>query len=224
MLKRNFFFLLLAVAPLSQASTSIIINKNQPNENVKSAKVVFTGEVTAQKITELMSAIDDINVSFAAVKEIQLYINSYGGEMEAGYMGGEAIKGSRIPIRTINAAMTGSAATLIYCAAKNRETFPGATFLLHPAATPNIQNNYLQKNQITLLNKEVDKANDIFREVYKHCLKNSDIDMEKVLFSEDNRTYIRYPEALKYGIASGVAKHIAPADVSYYITSPEEKN
>lgn len=46
-----------------------------------------------------MAGIDDINASHPAVKEILLYINSIGGDMEAGYMGGQAVRGSRIPIK-----------------------------------------------------------------------------------------------------------------------------
>ena len=73
-------------------------------------KIVYIGEVNGTKVAELMAGIDDINASYPAVKEISLYINSFGGDMEAGYIGGQAVRGSRIPIKTINAAMTGSAA------------------------------------------------------------------------------------------------------------------
>ncbi|MFN2049367.1 ATP-dependent Clp protease proteolytic subunit [Pantoea agglomerans] len=132
---RYFTFLLLGVtSACCIAKTSVVINNTLKAQEIKSAKIVYIGEVNGTKVAELMAGIDDINVSYPAVKEISLYINSFGGDMEAGYMGGQAVRGSRIPIKTINAAMTGSAATLIYCSGAQRETLPSATFFNPPCS------------------------------------------------------------------------------------------
>ncbi|WP_245393312.1 ATP-dependent Clp protease proteolytic subunit [Pantoea agglomerans] len=141
---RYYTFLLLGVtSACCIAKTSVVVNNTLKAQEIESAKIVYIGKINGNKMAGLMAGIDDINASHPAVKEILLYINNFGGDMEAGYMGGQAVRGSRIPIKTINAAMTGSAANLIYCAGEKRETLPSATFLIPPAASQNIQSNYL---------------------------------------------------------------------------------
>ncbi|KAF6685125.1 MULTISPECIES: ATP-dependent Clp protease proteolytic subunit [Pantoea] len=219
---RYFTFLLLGVtSACCIAKTSVVINNTLKAQEIKSAKIVYIGEVNGTKVAELMAGIDDINASYPAVKEISLYINSFGGDMEAGYMGGQAVRGSRIPIKTINAAMTGSAATLIYCSGAQRETLPSATFLIHPAASQNIQSNYLKKNEVILLSRDIDNVSKLFRDTYASCFKDDGIEIDKALFSEDNRIYLRFPESVKQGIAQKRVEGIAPADVAYYIFTSE---
>lgn len=203
------------------AKTSVVMSNTLTAQDVKSAKIIYTGDINGNKMTEMMASIDEINTSYPAVKEISLYINSFGGDIEAAYMGGEAVKGSKIPIKTINAAMTGSAATLIYCAAARRETLPSATFLIHPAASQNIQNNYLKKNEVDLLSRDIENASSVIRDAYASCFKHYDQDIDKALLSEDNRIYLRFPESIKQGIAQKRVEGIAPADVAYYIFSSE---
>lgn len=90
----------------------------------------------------------------------------------------EAIRSSRTAVTTINLYMTGSAATLLYCAAGERLTFPAARFLLHPAAVrENNDKGYLQPNDISQLYERAKKFNDIFRYVYKQCSLWSEDDL-----------------------------------------------
>ncbi|WP_325177290.1 hypothetical protein [Pantoea sp. 1B4] len=91
---RYFTFLLLGVtSACCIAKTSVVMNNTLKAQEIKSAKIVYIGEVNGTKVAELMAGIDDINASYPAVKEISLYINSFGGDMEAGYMGGQAVRG-----------------------------------------------------------------------------------------------------------------------------------
>ncbi|WP_312242824.1 ATP-dependent Clp protease proteolytic subunit [Pantoea sp.] len=214
----------IAATPWAAANTNFVGKKVEENKEIKSAKIVYFGNISSNKISELMSSIDDINNNYPTVSEIKLYINSGGGEMEAGYAAAQAVKGSRIPVKTINASITGSSATLIYCAAEKRATLASATFYIHSASIGNSGMNYLQPNHINDLKKNVNNANEIFRDVYKDCLKKSSIDLDKVLFSEDNSLYLRYPESVKSGLANTLETSIAQTDIAYYIADNNDKD
>lgn len=71
------FSLFLALPSLTLASTSVIMNKNEASEKIKTAKNCFHREVNTQKVTELKSVIDEINISFDSVKEILLVVMIY---------------------------------------------------------------------------------------------------------------------------------------------------
>lgn len=58
---------------------------NSP-ENLHEAKIVYIGEVNSRLVSEIISAINDINNNYPAVKVIELYISSFGGSMESGYL------------------------------------------------------------------------------------------------------------------------------------------
>lgn len=70
----------------------------------------------------------------------------------------QSVKGSVIPIETINDGVAASAATLIYCGAKKRYTFPLASFILHPSAAPNIKSEWVRPNELALLKKMLKTA------------------------------------------------------------------
>lgn len=93
--------------------------------------------------------------------------------------------------------------------------------LIHPAASQNIQSNYLKKNEVILLSRDIDNVSKIFRDTYASCFKDDGIEIDKALFSEDNRIYLRFPESVKQGIAQKRVEGIAPADVAYYIFTSE---
>lgn len=84
----------------------------------KSARIIFNGDITANKSLEFIDALDKLHYASPGLKEITLYINSYGGDMDSGYLLYQAIKNAAVPITAVNISMTASSATLMYCAAK----------------------------------------------------------------------------------------------------------
>lgn len=211
-------------SPGVSASVNITSKEEKDYKEIKSAKIVYSGDITAIKVSQLMASINDININAPQVKEIALYINSGGGSMDAGYMGAEAVKGSGIPIRTINAAMTGSSATLIYCAAEKRTLLPSATFYFHSASIGNQGLDEITPNHLAYLSRNINNANQIFRDAYKDCLKLPNSELDKILYSNDHDLLLRSAEAINKGLAQGVEKGIPPTDISYYITDETDKN
>lgn len=78
-----------------------------------------------------------------------------------------------------------------------------------------------EKNEVILLSRDIDNVSKIFRDTYASCFKDDGIEIDKALFSEDNRIYLRFPESVKQGIAQKRVEGIAPADVAYYIFTSE---
>ncbi|MGU9756284.1 ATP-dependent Clp protease proteolytic subunit [Serratia marcescens] len=187
-------------------------------EDVNTVKIIYTGDVNSRKVSELISAIDEINNDYPEAKVIRIFITSFGGSMESGYLGMQAVRGSKIPVETINAGMTGSSATLIYCGTEKRSTLPEASFMLHPSASPNIKTEWIRPNDVELLKKDVDDGNKYFRSIYKTCTNLSDEEIQRILYSNDNARYLTASEAEGIKLSQGNISGIYPTPVSYYIT------
>lgn len=214
---------ILLLTPLAAYSkVSWVKNEKINPEQISSARIIYHAEVNAQQVSELILTLDEINNFYPALKEIKLYISSFGGSMESGYLAYQAIKASAIPVETINAGITGSAATLLYCGAKKRHTFPDATFIMHPAATPNSKREWLQPNDIELLKKDVADGNKYFFSVYRECLALQDREIARILSSSEYTRYIRSAEAKKIALSQDDVSGIASAQVSYFITTDNE--
>ncbi|HFZ1002448.1 TPA: ATP-dependent Clp protease proteolytic subunit [Klebsiella aerogenes] len=130
----------------------------------------------------------------------------------------QAVRGSKFPVETINAGMTGSSATLIYCGAEKRSTLPDASFMLHPSASPNIKTEWVRPNDVELLKKDVNDGNKYFRSIYKTCTKLRGEEIKRVLYSYDNARYLTASEAENIKLSQGNVSGIYPTPVSYYIT------
>lgn len=217
------FFLFFSTSAM--ANVEKISDATIKNDDVKSVKIIYTGNVTEKNIVELMASIDEVNSNYHNLENIYLYINSGGGDMSSGYMGYESVKNSRTPITTINAAMVGSAATLFYCAAKKREVMPLASFLLHAASVKNItQQIYLQPNHIEESKQYVEYFNSIFRSVYKTCTNYNGMEIDKILFSEDNHKLIDAKHSVSKKIANMINDQVRFTSVSYYIHSDNDNS
>ncbi|CAI0769833.1 ATP-dependent Clp protease proteolytic subunit [Serratia fonticola] len=221
-MSRMFIALLLSTISLSAiADVSVVKKEGVKSDQVNSIKIIYDGDITAREVIQLISAIDEANNEYTNVKEIKLYINSFGGSIESGYLAYEAIKNSSIPIVTINAAMVGSSATLLYCGGKKRLSLASATFMLHPAATPNTKQEYLKNNEIEKLSKSVKDANEKFKYVYQQCTNIDTESLDKILFSEDYSKYLNIDEAIKFKLTSAKETGIIPTQISYYITNKD---
>ncbi|OWF87176.1 hypothetical protein B4916_21935 [Yersinia intermedia] len=215
---------LLFASFFSMASMTVVKNDAANNVDIDVAKILYVGGVDEAKVIELISAIDEINIKYKNASKIFLYINSSGGDMDSGYMAYEAVRNSTIPIVTVNASMTGSSATMIYCGAKERLMMSGAYFLLHPAATANKGFDYLKPDVINNLHEEVVAYNKMFFDIYKECTEFSKTEIEQFLNNEGARKRMDYNSSLLVKLSSGVSNGFMPAPVVYYISDQKSNN
>ncbi|QTF08417.1 hypothetical protein HC231_11220 [Brenneria izadpanahii] len=219
---RTLAFIILPLLPLqSFAEVSVIKSPGIKNANVEHAKIVYVGDVTEGKTIDVMSTLDEINATYPNLKDIYFYINSYGGDMDNGYMTYEAIKSSPAPVITVNMSMVASSATMFYCAAKERLVMKGASFLLHPAASSNINREYLKPDEVNTVQQMNITYNNMFDTIYKSCTTYTADERQKILYSESTRALINADQAAEKKMTTGIAEAMVNADVSYYISEKE---
>ncbi|WP_336980977.1 MULTISPECIES: ATP-dependent Clp protease proteolytic subunit [unclassified Cedecea] len=189
----------------------------QPVEDKnKIAKIYYTGEMQPSAVSRLVSAFDEVNKN-NDVERIYLYINSYGGDMDAGLMAAAAVRSSAIPVTTVAMSTVGSSATIMFCAADDRRSLPEGSLFLHPASISHQGD--VRPADVAYLEKETRRFNEMFKKTYRACTKLDDAKIAEILHSEYNLTNYSPSEAMAIGLISSVDKKIIPANYSYAITS-----
>lgn len=179
------------------------------------AKVYYSGNMTVKMTSNLIEAIDDINTK-DNVRKIYIYINSYGGDMDAGLMASSSIQSSRIPVTTVAMSTVGSSATLMLCAAKERKSLPDGSIYLHPSFIE--YNGDVRPSDIQALSKESNRFNKMFHRAYEKCTNISNEKIDEILYSESNRLTFTPDEAIKIGLISSIEDKIIDSALVYYIT------
>ncbi|WP_431224000.1 ATP-dependent Clp protease proteolytic subunit [Serratia sp. L9] len=189
---KNFISPILACAVLSiSVVNAASIQKSYPANEI--AKIYYSGDMNTSSISRLVSVFDEINKS-SDTKKIYLYINSYGGDMDAGLMASAVIKSSRIPVTTIAMSTVGSSATIMLCAAEDRRSLPDGYIYLHPSFIN--YNGDVRPNNIHEMSNESRRFNNMFKKTYKTCTNLTNDMINNILYSESNRiTYT--PEEAK---------------------------
>lgn len=216
------FLSFVALFPLAPQAELTVIQKNDLRPaKVHSARIFYNGNVNTAKALELTGALEKLNHNYPALEHITLYINSYGGDMDAGYIASSAVSSSAIPITTVNLSMVASSATLFYCAAKERLAMPSSHFLLHSASVQNRNQDYLKSEDLDLLRQGTDAGNTLFMTTYKSCSNLEDKELKTILYSEASRAMWTAKEAVSREMATGLAEKLRDSDISLYITDKD---
>lgn len=206
--------LILAYAAVS---TSVVnaasIQKTDPANEI--AKIYYSGGINTSSISRLVSIFDEINKS-SGTKRIYLYINSYGGDMDAGLMASAVIKSSKIPVTTVAMSTVGSSATIMLCAAEDRRSLPDGYIYLHPSFIH--YNGDVRPNDIQAMSNESRRFNNIFKKTYEKCTNLTDDIINNILYSESNRITYTPEEAKKVNLISVIDSKIVEAEKNYYVT------
>lgn len=185
------------------------------------ASVYFNAGVNDRSISSLLAALTDISLKYPGIQNVNLYLNSAGGSMEAGYVAYEFLRRYPLKVNTINAATTDSAATMLYCAAPDRYSAPLARFLLHPAAAGiPVNNGYLKPDQAKQVVEDAEEENLKFSDIYKDCLKLPPNEITTLLSSESTRRRLDYAAAKRLGLITREPDQLprGPDRATYFIT------
>ncbi|MFU9135369.1 ATP-dependent Clp protease proteolytic subunit [Erwinia tasmaniensis] len=212
---------LLLASACAQANVTFIKSDTVGNGQVNAAGVYFNGQVNNQTVTWLISALAEIRENYRNVHNIDVYLNSRGGDMDAGYVAYETLRKSPITLNMINASVTASSATLIYCASPERYSMPMAQFMLHPAAAPDEKTDYIRPDQARRILEEDENYNAIFRKVYASCTSLSREELEKITDSETGRVIYPADEAAKHGLVTKGIRESHSYPLTYYITDSQ---
>ena len=212
-------FLLALVLPLSaQANVYYIKADTVKNTSVNEAAIYFNGAINNRTVTWLLSSLAEIAGRYRNIKNIDIYLNSEGGDMDAGYEAYEALRKSAIKLNMIDASVIASAATMIYCGSDERYAMPLARFMLHPAAAWNDKADYLKPDQARRILEDAESYNVLFRTIYSTCTKISADELNKITASETGRVFYKVDEAAKAGLVTRGIKESHSYSVTYYVT------
>lgn len=190
----------LAASCGTQAVAEMNVIRGDGGTPADTVSVYFNSGIDDRSVSSLLAALSDIAFKYPATKNVNLYLNSHGGDMEAGYVVYEFLRHYPLHLNTIDAAATDSSATMIYCAAADRYAAPLATFLLHPAATSIALGGYIKPDQAKQAFEDVERENLKFRDIYKDCLTLTPEELTTLLSSESNRRRLDYDAAKDIGL------------------------
>lgn len=200
---------------LSQAET-ILTSPDDNGKKPQTANIYFTAAVNDKSIAELGDALNQITIRHPLVKNINLVINSDGGNVFAGLSAYTMVKSSPVPITAINAGLTASAATFLYCAAPQRQSVAGSLFLLHAAS---ISAHGGKPDEVRRSLATLDHVHKFSKDIYRECTTLSGVEIEEIFKTEYLSKYLNDEDALNVKLSGTTVKTIPRPDVSFFILS-----
>lgn len=152
----------------------------------------FEGDVSAVNLSKQLEELEDVN-------EINVYINSYGGEVAEGLAIYNALRRHKAKVRTICDGFACSIASVIFMAGDERIMNEASLLMIHNAWTWTSGNAAELRKQA----EDLDKITQASVEAYK---AHSSLKEEEIKALMDAETWILPSEALEYGFATSVEK------------------
>lgn len=152
----------------------------------------FEGDVSAVNLSKQLEELDDVN-------EINVYINSYGGEVAEGLAIYNALRRHKAKVRTICDGFACSIASVIFMAGDERIMNEASLLMIHNAWTWASGNATELRKQA----EDLDKITQASVEAYK---AHSSLTEDKIKELMDAETWILPSEAIDYGFATGIEK------------------
>ncbi len=150
------------------------------------------GEMSANILSKQLEALGDVN-------EINVYINSYGGEVAEGLAIYNALRRHKAKVRTFCDGFACSIASVIFMAGDERIMNEASLLMIHNAWTWASGNAAELRKQA----EDLDKITQASVEAYK---AHSNLKEEEIKALMDNETWILPSEAISYGFATAVEK------------------
>ena len=179
------------------------------NRQNKAADIYIYGDITSVPVEDndvsAYSLVQDIN-GLEDVDRINVYINSYGGEVGEGLAIYNALKRHPAKVRTYCDGFAASIASVIFCAGDERYMYPASFLMIHNAWISTAGNaDELRKDADNL-----DKLSEGAVSVYLTVLKNAtEKELRDMLAAE---TWLTPQEALRYGFATQVLQQARTQD------------
>lgn len=150
------------------------------------------GEMSAQILSRQLEALGDVN-------EINVYINSYGGEVAEGLAIYNALRRHKAKVRTFCDGFACSIASVIFMAGDERIMNEASLLMIHNAWTWAAGNAAELRKQA----EDLDKITQASVEAYK---AHSSLEEEEIKALMDAETWILPDEAIAYGFATKIEK------------------
>lgn len=149
-------------------------------------------DVSSHNLSKQLEALNDVD-------EINVYINSYGGEVAEGIAIYNALRRHKAKVRTICDGFACSIASVIFMAGDERVMNEASMLMIHNAWT------YAEGNaaQLRKQAEDLEKITQLSIEAYK---AHSSLKEDEITALMDAETWILPSEAIEYGFATSVEK------------------
>lgn len=218
MKKKTAALLMAMFLPFMAMANTYQMADNTMFKDVKTVKVTFSGLITIKKSAAFMSVLDEINQRYVNAEHVYLYFNSVGGDMDSALSMYYAIRGSRLPVTTVNLSVVASAATIPYCAADQRQSMKEAIFIIHPAQMGSLDDKNVTPSKIRITENYISNYNTLFMNIYSHCTDFSAQQLKEPLYSDDSRLYLSAAQSVQHRMSTQIVDKMTAAPVSYFVT------
>ena len=166
------------------------------------ASIDIYGDITSWKWYESDVCASDIKKEIDAldVDRIDVYINSYGGEVAEALAIYTALKRHSASVHTYCDGFACSAATIIFCAGDVRTMGSIALLMIHNCMS---YLGYANSSEMRKAADDNDKINQSSVEAYKAVVNISEDEIKAMMEAE---TWLTAEECLKYGFATEIAE------------------
>lgn len=152
----------------------------------------FDGDVSASSLSRQLEELTDVS-------EIDVYINSYGGEVAEGLAIYNALKRHKAKVRTFCDGFAASIASVIFMAGDERIMNDSSLLMIHNAWS------FVQGNAKEL-RKQADDLDKITQASIVAYKAHSTLSEKEIVELMDNESWILPDEAIEYGFATAIEK------------------
>lgn len=149
-------------------------------------------DVSSYNLSQRLEALGDVS-------RIDVYINSYGGEVGEGVAIYNALKRHKAKVVTHCEGFAASIASVIFMAGDERIMNEASALMVHNAWTQAVGN----ANELRKAADDIEKINQLSITAYKTHFTGTDEELQALL---DGETWVLPEEAVEYGFATSISK------------------
>ena len=165
------------------------------NKNNKSIDIDIYGDIGGWYYENTIESLSNQIKEMSDINEINVYINSYGGELSEGLAIYNALKQHEATVNTYCMGFACSSASLIFMSGDNRYMSSSSMLMIHNA----ISSCYGNSDDMRAMAETLDKMNSAIRNLY---IDNINISIDDLKILLDNETFLTCDECINYGFAT----------------------
>lgn len=167
-------------------------------------KIFLTTPVESNECADIIQQLMYFNDE-DPTKEIVMYINTPGGEVDSGFAVYDAMRIISAPIRTVCIGIAASMGALIFLGGEKREMLPHSRLMIHD---PSFGCGSYAGKKPHELQSEVDKLNQTRDALCRVISERTGKTLEEVCAKTASDTYFTPDEAIAFGLAHAIANKI----------------
>ena len=174
------------------------------DELLSRREIFLTEEVNPETSNELIKQLMYLERQDSG-KEINLYINSPGGEVISGLAVYDLISLMKSPVRTVCTGTAASMAAILFLAGEKREMLPHTRLML---PDPSFGGGSIGGKKSHELRHELEKLDEVREALAKIIAEKTGRPLEEIYDVTSDDTFYSAEEAITFGLATGIMKGI----------------